>query len=425
MNKKAYFISSLLLLFLAAIMAFPQETILIKNGTIVPITHKTIKNGDLLIQNGKILKISTGIKAPSDAKIIDASGKYVYPGIIALMTGIGVTGYPGAGSDQNEVGLITPQMNPFDALNPEDNTIEVTRIGGITTVHTTSGSRNIINGKSVIINLDGNLVEDMVIKKYAAQIFNIGVKGNNKYPTTLSGTITLIREKLNTAVEYAKKKNEKTNNKNSNKHNLEMEALLPVVTGKVRAIFLTRDEVTLRNAISIIKDYNLNGIIQAGKGIYKYADKLAEEKIPVIWGGATAEPGRWEPFDKYFCAANMLAKKGIIFAFATGGFGGSSYSVRNLPLPAAISVAHGLSQEEAIKALTIYPAKILGIDDLVGSLEKGKIANVVIWTGTPLQMRSQIQTVIIKGNLIPITSVQTRLRDKFDKIVRERMNKKK
>jgi len=140
MNKKTYFISGLFLFFLTALLAFPQETILIKNGTIVPVCGKTIKNGDLLIQNGKILKIGIDIKTPSDAVIIDSSGKYVYPGIIALMTAVGVTGYPGAGNDQNEVGLVTPQMDPYDAINPEDNTIEVTRMGGVTTVHTTSGS---------------------------------------------------------------------------------------------------------------------------------------------------------------------------------------------------------------------------------------------------------------------------------------------
>jgi len=425
MNKKAYIISSLFLFFLAALIAFPQETILIKNGTIVPVYGKTIKNGDLLIQNGKILKIGTDIKAPSDAMIIDSSGKYVYPGIIALMTAVGVAGYPGAGNDQNEVGLVTPQMDPYDAINPEDNTIEVTRMGGVTTVHTTSGSRNIINGKSVILNLEGTLAHEMVIKKYAAQIFNIGIRGENKYPTTLSGTITLIREKLDKALKYTEKKNEKNSKENFNKRDLEMEALVPVVTRKVRAVFLTNDEVTLRNAISIIKDYNLNGVIQAGKGIYKYAEKLAEEKIPVIWSGTTAGPGRWESFDKYFRAAGMLAKKGIMFAFATGGFGGSSYNIRNLPLPAAISVAHGLAEEEALKALTIYPAIILGIDDMVGSLEAGKMANVVIWTGSPLQMTSRIYKVIINGKLIPEISVQTQLRDKFDKIVRNRMKKKK
>jgi len=262
MNKKAYIISSLFLFFLAALLVFPQETILIKNGTIVPVCGKTIKNGDLLIQNGKILKIGAAIKAPSDAVIIEASGKYVYPGIIALMTAVGVTGYPGAGNDQNEVGLVTPQMDPYDAINPEDNTIEVTRMGGVTTVHTTSGSRNIINGKSVILNLEGTLAQEMVIKKYAAQIFNIGIRGENKYPTTLSGTVTLIKEKLAKALKYTEKKNEKTGKENSSKRDLEMEALVPVVTGKVRAIFLTNDEVTLRNAISIIKDYNLKSFRQ-------------------------------------------------------------------------------------------------------------------------------------------------------------------
>jgi imidazolonepropionase-like amidohydrolase len=120
----------------------------------------------------------------------------------------------------------------------------------------------------------------------------------------------------------------------------------------------------------------------------------------------------------------MLAKKGIFFALDQIGWGPSNRNVRNLPLFAGISVAHGLSEEEAIKAITINPARILGVDDQVGSLEVGKTANVVIWSDSPIQMKARVLEVIINGKRIPLTSVQTRLRDKFEKIVRERLKKK-
>jgi imidazolonepropionase-like amidohydrolase len=410
-----------------------SSTILIKNGTIVPVKGDSFIIGDLLIENGKISKIGTRIKAPKGAKIIDASGKYVYPGLVAVMTAVGVTGYPGAGNDTDEVGTSTPHMDPYDAINPEDECIEVTRVGGVTTVHTVSGSRSVINGTSVVLHLEGNLASKMVAKRYVAQIINMGAKEQNKYPSTQPGVVSFLRDKFNQAKEYARKQSEKDKKDQKDKsdtaspakRNLEMEALVPVVTGKIPVIFITNDEVTIRNALEIIKEYKLKGIIRASSGILKYADRIARENIPVIWAGTTGIPRRWEPFDLNYHTAAVLADKGILFAFDPGGWGLGNRSVRDIPTPASISVAHGLPEKEALKALTINPARILGIEDEVGSLEVGKTANVAIWSGSPLQGRSRVEAVIIKGKRIPMTSLQTRLYEKFKKIVSERMKKKK
>jgi imidazolonepropionase-like amidohydrolase len=324
-------------------------------------------------------------------------------------------------------------MDPYDAINPEDECIEVTRLGGVTTVHTVSGSRSVINGKSVVLHLEGNLADKMVAKRYVAQIINMGAKEQNKYPSTHPGVVSFLRDKFNQAKEYARKKSkkdkkgqkEKSDTASPFKRNLEMEALVPVVTGKIPVILITNDGVTIRNALEIIKEYKLKGIIRASSGILKYADRIAKENIPVIWAGTTGIPRRWEPFDLNYHTAAVLAEKGILFAFDPGGWGLGNRDVRNIPTPASISVAHGLSEKEALKALTINPARILGIEEEVGSLEVGKTANVAIWTGSPLQGRSRVETVIIKGKLIPMTSFQTRLYEKFKKIVYERMKKKK
>jgi len=123
--------------------------------------------------------------------------------------------------------------------------------------------------------------------------------------------------------------------------------------------------------------------------------------------------------------AAEIARQGILFAFEQAGWGPGSRNVRNLPVPAAMSVAHGLAEEEALRAMTIYPAKILGIDDKLGSLEPGKMANVVIWTGSPIQLTSRVKTLIINGEIVPLESVQTRLRDRYEKIVRQRLKAKK
>ena len=437
-GKQVLFLSIVVLMLLAAVPSVQgSDVILIKNGTIVPVTGDVIPNGSLLIKDGKIVEIGRNINAPEGALVLDAQGKYVYPGLVAPMTAIGVTGYPGAGNDTDETGISTPHMDPYDAINPEDECIEVTRLGGVTSVMTASGSRSVINGKSVVLNLEGNLAEELVIKRYVAQIFNVGARENGKYPSTLPGVLAVLRSKFNQALEYAIKAEQAENSKEAKgeknarensmpfKRNLEMDALVPVVQGKVPALFITSDEVTIRNALNLIKEYKLRGIIQARTGILKYADRLAEEKIPVIWAGTTVIPTRWQPFDLNYHTAAVLAEKGVLFAFDPGGWGLGNRNVRNLPVPAGISAAYGLSEEEAIKALTINPARILGLDNELGSLEKGKTANVVIWSGSPIQMRSRVQTVIINGKVIPQTSVQTRLRDRFEKIVRERMKKKK
>lgn len=424
MNKKLASISIVSLFLLGTMVARAQarETILIKNGTIVPVVGKPIANGSLLIQNGKIAGVGAGISAPSGAKVIDAKGMYVYPGMVAPLTAVGLTGYPGAGSDTNEIGQSTPYIDPYEALNPEDETIDVTRIDGVTTVLTAAGTANIINGRAMVLNLDGSLPQDMLLKRDVLLVFNMGARSRTGYPSTLPGILSFIREKLNKAKAPAAKK-EGAEAGEAAKRDPEMETLAKVVNRELPVMFMTWDEVTIRTALETIDEFNLKGIIFTEGDILKYADQLAAKKIPVVWAGTTNMPQRWEPVDKYFRTAAELAKKGVLFAFNESG-GQGSRNVRRQPVPASLSVAYGLSEEEAVKAITINPAKILGIDDKVGSLEEGKIANVIVCTKPLIQLSSKVKAVIINGRMIPMTSVQTKLRDKFEAIVKERMKKK-
>ncbi len=417
--------------------AFSQQAILIRNGRIVPVVGAVIENGCLLIEKGKIAKIGLDIAAPPGALVIEAKGLSVYPGLIAPMTAIGLTGYPGAGDDINEAGVSVPQMDPFDALNPEDECIEVTRLQGVTTVMAIAGTRNVINGKSILLNLDGQFAEDMVVRRNSAQIFNLGARQQGKYPVTLSGVMALIRDKLNQTKRYIEnkksaekrpaQKNEEVKGEGMGGEyfmlNPEYEALIPVTQGEVPALFMTYNEVTIHNALELIKEFNLKGILYATADVYKFADRLRQEKIPLIWAGTTNIPKRWEAFDLNFRAGAVLAAKGILFAFDQLGWGPGNRNVRNLPVPAAHSVAHGLSEDEALRAMTISPARMLGVESELGSLEVGKTANLALWSGTPIQLRSRVEKVIIKGRVIPPTSVQTRLRDKFEKVVRERRSR--
>jgi len=408
-----------ILLILSVIPAFSQETILIRNGTIVPVVGAPIPGGSLLIEKGIITGIGAGLQAPAGAVIIDASGQYVYPGMVAPLTALGLVNPPGSASDTNEKGLSVPQIDPFEALNPEDDSIEVTRIDGVTTALTAAGTNSLINGKAVVIHLDGNLAEEMILKRNVLLIFNTAARQVNSYPSTLPGVLQFFREKLNKVKEYG----EKQKAGQSRDRDTEMEALLPLLHREVPVLFQCSDEISIRIALTLIDEYVVKGIVStASADVLKFTAMLAAKKIPVIWGGTTSMPSRWEPVDQNYHVAAVLAEKGVLFCFNESR-GQGSRSVRRQPVPAAISAAYGLSEEEAVRALTINPAKILGIDNLVGSLEKGKIADVVICSKPLLQLSSKIRTVIIRGRVITLTSVQTRLRDKFEAIVRERLRR--
>jgi imidazolonepropionase-like amidohydrolase len=419
-NRVVQILGMVLLSGTLAAAAYGQDTILIRNGTVVPVVGKAIPNGSLLIQKGKIAAVGADLKAPAGAQIIDAKGMFVYPGMVAPLTSIGLTGYPGAGNDVNEIGTSTPYLDPYDSLNPEDECVEVTRIDGVTTVLTAAGANSPIDGKAIVLNLEGDLPQDMVMKRDVLVVFNDGNRLSG-YPSTLAGLKAFIRDKLNKAREAAQKKEPKEGQEPP-KWDPEMQTLGRVLNRELPVMFVTSGETSVRNAIELIDEYNLRGIIFAEAGILKYAEQLGAKKIPVIWAGTTTIPERWEPIDQNYRAASVLAAKGVLFAFNESG-GQGSRNVRRQPVPASLSVAYGLSEEEAIKALTINPARILGIDDQVGSLEPGKIANVVVCTKSLTQLSSKIQTVIIKGKVIPLTSYQTRLAEKFGKIVKERMSK--
>jgi len=189
MSKKTFIFLITAILCFYPVYGADGSKIIIKNSTVVPVQGKRITHADILIEDGIIVKIGPDLATPPSASVIDASGKYVYPGMVALMTAVGVTGYPGAGNDLDETGVSTPHMDPYDAVNPEDPCIKVTRLGGVTTVMTVSGTQSPINGKSVVMNLEGRLASDLVMKRYAAQIFNMGAKKDDKYPSTLPGVV--------------------------------------------------------------------------------------------------------------------------------------------------------------------------------------------------------------------------------------------
>ncbi len=400
--------------------ATAQDAVVIKNGTIVPVSGPPIPGGSLVIEKGRITAVGTSVKVPEKARIIDAAGLYVYPGLVAPLTAVGLTNYPGAGNDINEVGLSTPYLDPFEALNPEDETIAVARIDGVTSVLTAAGTSRLINGRVIALRLDGDLPEEMVLRRDVALVFNTSAKQASVYPTTFEGVSRYFTDKLDKARRYAEEK--KTGD---SARDPEMEALAGALDGGKPVVFAAQGEVPIRIALRLMAEYKIKGILfTASNDILKYVDEIAARKIPVIWAGTTGLPDRWKPVDLNYHTAAVLSEKKILFALSdSSGQGGSN--VRRLPVPASLSVAYGLAEDEAVKAITLNPARIFGLDDRIGSLEPGKSADVVVCTKPIIQASSKVKHVFIAGREIPQESVQTRLRDKYRAIVEERLSRKK
>jgi imidazolonepropionase-like amidohydrolase len=412
------------LLMLAAVSSAKAETIAIVNGTVVVGDGTVIENGTVLIEDGLIKAVGVDVAVPQGATVIDAEGRRVLPGFIDPCTTIGLVEIRSVEMtvDANEDTLTsTPQVRAGDAINPDSSVIPVTRNAGITTVLVIPGNSNPINGQAAVINLEGRTIDEMLLADGVAQVFSFAQRAErqNSYPSTRMGLVAFIRQTLYDAQRYAeqakKAEGEEEGGEGAErprKRDLASEALIPVLAGELPVIAEAHTIQEIRAALEVAKEFKLKLILLNPAHAYKMLDEIKASGVPVLLGETFTVPAETEPYDCYYSLAAKLHEAGIPFAFTTG----SAHGVRNLAEQASISAAYGLPPEAALEALTIRPAEFLGIADKVGSLQPGKIANVVIWSGCPLQLKSKVVRLFIAGKEIPLVSRQEMLRDKFSEI---------
>jgi len=411
------------------------NTVAIKNARIVTVTGPVIEKGAVIIQGDKIADVGASVRIPSGAKEIDASGLTVYPGMINASTTMGLTeiGSVAATNDSSEIGEFNPQLKAIIAVHPESEIIPVTRVNGITTV-LTAPRGGILAGQAALINLDGWTWEEMNLKNPVGIVFN--------FPTIYSGrsfdfatfqvrersfeevkrqrdeTLDKVRKVFDDARAYAKAKEAKAKNPRlpDLETNLMLESLVPVVKGELPLLVNTSRERDIKAAVEFAAEQKVKIIIVGADEAHKVASLLKEKNIPVILGPVFSLPlHEDDPYDAQYTKAAALSKAGIKFAFqgVDGDGPGDASNARNLPYHAGMSVAYGLPKEEALKALTIYPAEIFGVADRVGSIEPGKLANLVITNGDLLEIRTQIRYLFIKGKQIALKTKQTELYEKY------------
>ncbi len=405
-----------------------NDSYAIRNVKIVTVTGPVIDNGTVVISNGKIAAVGANATAPSGAKVIDGKGLSVYPGMMDADTEIGLTeiGSVAGSVDTNEIGDNNANVHVDVAIRPDSSHIAVTRVNGVTTA-LTAPRGGLIAGQSAIVNLDGWTPREMVLKSPVAMHINWpGGGGGRGFGGEFGGQqrsaaearreqerqIESLKKILRDATAYADAKDARAKDSSLPKQNvdLKLEALIPVVRGQMPLVINVNLERDIKAAIAFVGEMKVKAIISGGAEAYRVADQLKAKNIPVIVGPVLRVPVREDdPYDAAFTNAGLLSKAGIKIAFQTND---SAYS-RNLPYHAGMAAAFGLPKEEALKAVTIYPAEIFGIADRVGSVETGKIANLIVTDGDPLEIRTQIKHVFINGHDIPLTSRHTELYEKY------------
>jgi imidazolonepropionase-like amidohydrolase len=409
-----------------------NETIALKGGKLLTITHGVIENGVVVMHNGRITAVGgPGTAIPSGAKVIDATGMTVYPGLIDSETHLGLTEISAERMTNDEIEMsdeIMPHMHVYDAFHAETALIPVTRLNGITNAIVAPASGDTLPGQDSFIQLAGPSATEMLTVRDIAMPLNFtGAQRRNqsfeqaKFPFTRMGMATQLRQAFIDALDYdqkiaaydKKKSSSDTKEKdkagNPPKRDLKLEALLPYLHGKKPVVLAAEQPNDLLTALELANEFHLKIILNHVTHSASLLDKIAATGLPVIIGPIYEQPKDSERYDAVYSMPAQLAKRGVKIAFASY----DSHQARNLPYAAGYAVGFGLPPEEALKAMTINPAQIWGVDKDLGSLDVGKMGNVVVANGDPLDVKTDVKHVFIQGQEIPLVSKQTELRDQY------------
>ena len=408
----------------------PRTTIAIRNARIVTVSGPDIERGTVVIRDGKIEAVGANVSVPAGAQTIDGNGLSVYPGMIDAGTNMGLVEVPqGANGtvDLSEVGDLNPNAKAIIAVNPHSAHIAVTRVEGITNT-LTAPTGGLISGQAALINLLGTAPKEMAVVPQVALVINYprigggggGFGGFQQQPANLAETLTAnerqvdqIRKMLRDAEAYGRAQDAYAKDKSLPRpdRNVVLEPLVPYVRGEQPVIFRADREAEIRGALRFADEMKLKPIILGGNDASKVANLLKEKNVPVILTGIFSLPSREDDaYDALYETAAKLQQAGVRFCISTGDAGPE---VRNLAQYAGMAAAFGLSKADAVKAVTLYPAQILNVADRLGSIEAGKMANLVVTDGDLLEIRTHIRYLLIDGRPVVLTSRHTELNEAF------------
>ncbi len=424
-----------------------DDTLLIRNVDVYPITSAPQKGVSLLIQDGKVAEIGVKIVPAKGVKVLEGKGLRVYPGMIDSATELGLSEVPAerVTVDTGELGEFMPQLRALVAVNPESEHFGVVRVNGITSAMTFpasgggggggrfgGGDRQFVSGQAALIHTDGWTWEEMEINRSTAMhlIFptlgNRGGRGGGApdssileaFGITPAGGFT--QQKRNYEQQVAKLTEFFDNARRYQKarianlpgftRDLKFEAMIPVLEGKLPVAVSASRASCIHDALVFAEKQNIKIVLLQPRELAKVAAEVKAKNVPVILGRVLALPdSEDDSYDEAFTLPLEAYKAGVKFAFGTF----NNEFIRNIPYQAATAVAFGLPYEEALKAVTINPAQIWGQGDKLGSIDKGKVADLIVTDGDPLEIQTQVKHLFIKGKEVSLANKQTRLYEKY------------
>ncbi|MBR4461910.1 MAG: amidohydrolase family protein [Erysipelotrichaceae bacterium] len=378
---------------------------IIRNGTIYDAVHEEPYKADIQIKNGKIIAIKTKIKAEKNEKTIDAEGKLIYPGFIDAHSHLGLDGYGIGfeGSDYNEMNdIVSPQLRGIDSFNPLDPTISQAMNAGVTCVGTGPGSANVLGGTFIAVKTYGKCVDEMIVKDPVAMKCAFGENPKRVYREkgnfARMSTASKLREMLNKAKEYmAKKEAAGDDIFKKPAYDAKMEALIPVLKKEIPLKAHAHQANDILTAIRIAREFDVKLTLEHVTEGHLIADILSRYDYPCAVGPSLTHASKFELQNKSWTTPDILARKGLSVSIITDA---PVIPQQHLAMCAAIAIRNGLDEKYALKAITINPARHLGIDDRVGSLEVGKDADLCIFKESPFAAGVEPEMVFIDGKKV-------------------------
>ncbi len=390
-----------------------KGSFVLQNATIHTVTKGDV-NGSVLIEDGRISAVGN-VTAPADAKTIDCSGLHIYPGLIDGGTTLGLSEVNSVSvtDDRNEIGDFTPHAQSLTAVNPNSVAIPVTRVNGITSV-ITKPTGGMFPGTASLINLVG-YTPDQMYAGFKAVLLNFpsSAKRHRRDRRSVEDRKKAgekAMKKLDDIWKKAKLHADLLSKGQKTEYNPDLDALVSVVAGDTPLMIETNKKEDILAAISWVRKNKVKAILTGCSEGFRVVDSLVVSGIPVITGPMMSMPPRSsDRYDKAYSNVGLMAKGGVKVAIRSN----QNENVRNLPFEAGFAAAYGLGKEEALKAVTINPAEIFGLGDQLGSIEAGKIANIIVTDGDPFETKTQVKYIIINGWQVPTESRHTLLYDEF------------
>jgi len=388
------------------------QTIAITGGTVYPVSGPKMENATVLIRDGRITAVGPAVTVPGDATRIDARGKWVTPGLIDGGTQLGLTEISAVNAT-NEGALrgsdVAAAFNVAEGINPASTLIPVTRVEGVTTTLAAPAS-GWISGQAVLIDLDGATIEQMLVRSPVGMLVDLSEGSKSAGGGSRAGVAQRLRRVFSDALEYSRRRTEYTRAQMQQlaAPAADLEALLPVLRGQEPLIAFANRRSDMETALRIGREFKLKLILAGAQEGWMIAPELAAAGVPVLVQPLDNIPS-YDALGVRYENAAVLAKGGVKVALLET----DTHNARDLRQQAGNAVSYGMAWDQALRAVTLAPAEIFGVGDRYGSLDAGKVANVVVWSGDPFEFTSAVEHVFIRGREIPLRSRQTELFERY------------